>query len=94
MRRQKKIRSLNMPYKKQQEIYKTCQEYLKQPPKVREKIERLCSLAANDDANKRHALFRVVTSEVPIWRIANEHYMSKTVLYELRRRFYELFEKN
>lgn len=80
-----------MPYERQQVIYKTCQNYCYEPPRVREKIEWLCSRVAEDDANKRHALFRVVTSEVPIWRIANEHYIAKTVLYELRKRFYELW---
>ena len=91
MRRQKKIRSLKMSYERQQEIYVTCQRYVLQPQSVRERIENICDRAAGGDANKRHALFRVVTSEVPIWRIANEHYMAKTVLYELRKRFYELW---
>ena len=91
MRRQKKIRSLKMPYAKQQKIYMTCQEYTYQPPEIREKIERLCLLVSGGDENKRRALFRVVTSETPIWRIADEQYMAKTVLYELRKRFYEMW---
>lgn len=94
LRRQKKIRSLKMSYEKQQKIYITCRNYYKQPPKVRERIARLCSAVAKGDENNRNALFKVLTTETPIWRIAEEHYMSKTLLYELRRRFYELFEKN
>ena len=91
MRRQKKIRSLKIPYVRQQEIYVTCQRYALQPQSVRERIEHICDRVTDGDAHKRNALFLVLTSEKPIWRIADEQYMAKTVLYELRKRFYELW---
>lgn len=90
MRRQKKIRSLVMPYEKQQEIYFTCRRYAEQSAEVQGRIDRICDEVAGD-GHKRHALFRVLTTDVSIWRIANECYIAKTVLYELRKAFYEQF---
>ena len=91
MRRPKKMRSLKMPYAKQRRIYEICQNYKKQPPRIREKIERLCLLACDGNENNNKALFLVLTTERAVCNIASEHFMSKSVLYDLRHKFYELW---
>lgn len=88
MHRQKKIRSLDMSYAAQQVIYITCQRYAFQPYKVRQKIRRLCAEASRGDPVDFAALFAVLTEQKSVRRIAMEHYMSETKLYDMRRRFY------
>ena len=89
MKTQKKMRSLSIGYAKQQAIYRTCRRFYEQPPEVQEKIERLCNAAAHGDRQKYNALFAVLTGGKPIRLIAMEHHFSETVLYDMRKEFYE-----
>ena len=89
MREQKKIRSLKMPYARQQTIYRTCQNYINLPWEKQEKIKRLCREVVRGNDEDFRALFDVLTTEKSIRRIAFEHYMSERKLYYLRKQFYE-----
>lgn len=81
----KKMRSVNLSYNKQGEIYFILHNYADQPEEVRRKIDALCGVIGKYHYN---ALFRVLTTDEPINRIAREHYISARKLYDLKSRFY------
>ena len=77
-----------MSYAAQQVIFITCQRYAYQSQRIREKIRRLCAEASCGDPADFAALFAVLTEQRSVRRIAIEHYVSETKLYDMRRRFY------
>lgn len=81
----KKMRSVNLSYNKQGEIYFILHNYADQPEEVRRKIDALCGVIG-----KYHyrALFRVLTTDEPLNRIAREFYISSRWLYHLKGDFY------
>ena len=81
----KKMRSVNLSYNKQGEIYFILHNYADQPEEVRRKIDVLCGVVG-----KYHyrALFRVLTTDEPLNRIAREFYISSRWLYHLKGDFY------
>ena len=86
----KKIRGLKMPYKRQAHIWSTCQNYDIQPEDLKTKIIELC-----DKVDKIYAkeLFDIMCSEKSIVEICYDSHISNFVAYEIRRKFYVLYEK-
>lgn len=82
----KKMRSVNLSYNKQGEIYFILHNYADQPEEVRRKIDALCGVVG-----KYHyrALFRALTTDEPLKRIASELYISARQLYRLKCEFYK-----
>lgn len=68
-------------------IYFTCMTYDKQPKDVQEKIKRLCRECGGEHAE---ALFMLLTREnISVPWIERTYFVSDSVLYERRKRFYE-----
>jgi len=89
MQRQRKMRSLNMSYARQQTIYRTCRNYAVQNDAVKTKIRRTARTVCRADEQKYQALMAILVTDMPIRRIALEHYYDESVLYRLRKAFYE-----
>lgn len=81
----KKMRSVNLTYNKQGVIYFALHTYADQSDDVRGKIDALCGIVGK---YYYKALFRALTTDEPINRIAREHYISARHLYRLKRDFY------
>lgn len=82
----KKRRGIHLSYNRQGLIYFTCMDAKNQPEEVQRKILNLCMKAGGV---YYRALYDVVTSEDSIRRIAIRHHVSETLLYKLRKTFYE-----
>jgi len=82
----KKMRGVRLPYAKQGLIFFTCLTYAAQPPDIRQKIEENCTNVAGPH---RQALFEVLTTQKPIYRISDERHISPNRIYVYRQRFYE-----
>lgn len=81
----KKMPSVNKSYNKQGLIYFTVHTYYDQPESVRAKIDSLCAKIGKYNYK---ALFRVLTTDEPLERIARENYVSSRLLRSLRRDFF------
>lgn len=87
----KRMPGVDLPYEKQILIYAMCVNFKIVPKSTQDKIVRLCSRAGRQYAE---ALFDLVTqSETNVEGIAMKHHMSSSVLYEARKRFYEMWWK-
>lgn len=76
----------NKNYVQQGEIYFTCQCYMRQPQKVRAKIDDLCERVGGEYAV---ALKEYLTTDAD-WRyICDRHFMSSATLDRIRVKFYE-----
>ena len=82
----KKLRSLHMPYEKQVLIRATCLLYHEQPKEVQDKIDRLCREIGGPNEK---ALRECMLTKNSITQISMAHYIDETVLYALRKKFYE-----
>lgn len=82
----KKLRGVALPEEKQGLIRYSCLTYKEQPRHIQNKIQRLCREVGGA---YQAALWEVMCSKSSITSIAMAHHVSETVLYELRRRFYE-----
>lgn len=82
----KKLRGVALPEEKQGLIRYSCLTYKEQPKHIQNKIQRLCREVGGA---YQAALWDVMCSKSSITSIAMAHHVSETVLYELRRRFYE-----
>ncbi len=82
----KKLRGVHLPEEKQGLIRYSCLTYKEQPKHIQNKIQRLCREVGGA---YQAALREVMCSKSSITSIAMAHHVSETVLYELRRRFYE-----
>ncbi len=82
----KKLRGVGLPEEKQGLVRFTCLDFADQPEHIREKILRLCRVAAGPyDA----ALWEVMCTRESITGIAMRHHVSESVLYRARKEFYE-----
>lgn len=82
----KKIRSVNLPYRKQIMIYAICINFCEQPEEVQQKIMSLCTKVGGYNYK---ALFVTLTSDNKTLRqIAREFYLSERQLERYRARFY------
>lgn len=82
----KKLRGVALPEEKQGLIRYSCLTYKEQPKHIQNKIQRLCREVGGA---YQAALWEVMCSKSSITSIAMAHHVSETVLYDLRRRFYE-----
>ncbi len=82
----KKMRGIRLPYDDQGDIFFTCKLYDKKPLDVQQKINNLCTEVGGEHYQ---ALRDVVITHKSIREIAIERHVCETVLYTLRRRFYE-----
>lgn len=82
----KKLRSIDLPEEQQGLIRYTCLNWRTQPVWVQEKIRYICEQCAGA---YQHALFEVMTTNRSITAIAMEHALSESMLYAMRKRFYE-----
>ncbi len=82
----KKLRGVNIPVEQQGYIRFTCLTYDVQPRKVRDKIDRLCN---EQGGVYSAALFEVMCSKRSMVDISLRHNVSQSVLYRLRKQFYE-----
>ena len=84
----RKLRGVRLPEEKQGLIRYICLNYADQPEWMKRKIERLCR---EHGGEHWRALFEVMTTRRSIAKIALEHAVSESVLYERRKTFYEHF---
>lgn len=82
----KKLRGVNRSYQEQGEIFFTCRNYAKQPEAVKEKIRRMCSEIGGPHEK---ALFAMMTRDVSATWIENNFHISDSMMYNLRKKFYE-----
>lgn len=82
----KKLRGIDLPEEQQGLIRYTCLNWRTQPVWVQEKIRYICEQCAGA---YQHALFEVMTTNRSITAIAIEHALSESMLYAMRKRFYE-----
>ena len=83
----RKMRGVRLPYNNQGYIYFTCATYRQQSREIQAKINALCAEVGGEHSG---ALFDVLTKagQYSVERIAMEHGVSASTLYNLRRRFY------
>lgn len=82
----KKLRGIKLPEEKQGLIRYSCLNYAHASERIRKKIDRLCRVCGGEYSL---ALFEVMTTKKSIVQISMDHHVSESVLYALRRRFYE-----
>ena len=82
----KKIRGVSLPEEKQGLIRYTCLNYKDQSVRTQEKIRRLCQ---EHGGLYGAALWEIMCTKESVVSISLRHHVSETVLYEMRRRFYE-----
>lgn len=86
----KKMKGVNVTYVQQGLIYFCCRNYTNEPAEMQRRIVRLCMETAGIDWA---ALKDTVTTGKSIRLIAMEHSISESVLYRLRKRFYESWSR-
>lgn len=82
----RKLKGVNLPVEMQGYIRFTCLTYKAQPGRVRAKIDRMCRECGGEYAD---ALFDVMCSKESITAISLKHSVSQSVIYRMRKRFYE-----
>ena len=86
----RKRRGIDLSYIDQGYIAFTCWRYLKQPTEVQHKIVNLCASVGGEH---HAALFEVMTRpDLNVAAVAMRHYVSESLLYSLRKKFYESWE--
>ena len=87
----RKYKGIHLSYEKQGFIYFTCRTYNLQPPRVQEKILRLCVRSSRENP---YALFVLLTTGKNTVEVAMKfNIASENTLYNARRRFYELWDR-
>lgn len=81
----KKLRGVSLPVEKQLLIRAICLNYGDRPQWEQKKIVRLCNECGGAYSA---ALFEVMTTQQSVTAIALKHYVSETVLYDIRKNFY------
>lgn len=82
----KKIRSVSLPEEKQGLIRYTCLTYRDQPEHMQRKIRRLCQ---EHGGHYGAALWEIMCTRESIVSISIRHHVSESVLYDMRKDFYE-----
>ena len=84
----KKMRGCSLSYNRQGYIYFVCKNFASQPMHIKAKIRRLCDEVGGEYSP---ALFRVLTTSTGVRKAAMDGYLSERLLYELRKKFYEMW---
>lgn len=79
-------RSIRLPYEEQGLIYFTCLSYHRQSAAMQKKIESLSKMCGGAYAD---ALFEWVTTGESVLYISMKYFVSESVLYAIRKKFYE-----
>lgn len=87
----KKLRGVRLPEKKQMLIRSICLNYRDRPKYEQERINRLCEKCGGAHSA---ALFEIMTTEHSVRSVALKYYISESVLYDIRKRFYESWCEN
>ena len=82
----KKLRGVDLPEEKQGLIRYTCLNYRDLSTRTQEKIRRLCQ---EHGGSYGAALWEVMCTRESIVSISMRHNVSESLLYEMRRLFYE-----
>ena len=82
----KKKRGIKLHYNTQGLIFFICLDYKNQPQAMQKKILNLCLTIGGENWQM---LFNILTTSKSIITIAEEHHASESVLYRLRKKFYE-----
>ena len=82
----KKIRGVSLPEEKQGLIRYTCLTYRDQPTHIQRKIRRLCQ---EQGGFHNAALWEIMCTWETAVSISQRHHVSESVLYDMRKRFYE-----
>lgn len=85
----KKRRGIKLSYAKQGLIYFTCLNYRDLPEDMQRKILNLCIEVGGEYYG---ALFALMASGESVTKVSMEYYVGETLLYRLRRTFYETWE--
>ena len=81
----RKLKGVDLSYERQGFVRFTCLTYNDQPQEMKDKILNLCIECAKD---KYQALFELMTTQKSAINIAHRHFVSDTILYRLRKKFY------
>lgn len=82
----KKLKGVKLPEEKQGLIRYTCLTYDSQPERVQKKIDKLCRECGGVHCA---ALREVMCSRSSITAISLRHFVGESVLYRMRKKFYE-----
>ena len=81
----KKLRGIDLSYEWQGFTRFACLTYNDQSQEMKDKILNLCITCGKD---KYQALFELMTTQKSAVSIARRYFVSETILYRLRRKFY------
>ncbi len=87
----KKLRSVRLPYDEQAYIHYLCRTYNLRPESTQKRIRALCDEIGGEYAD---ILFLVMTTHKGVRRISCDRHLSESVIYEMRKRFYERFKED
>ena len=82
----RKLRGVRLPEERQGLIRYTCLNFNSQPKWMQKKIMRLCDECGGEHSS---ALFEVMTMRRSMTEIALKNHVDESVLYRVRRKFYE-----
>lgn len=80
--------SINVSYERQGYIYFVSLRYHELPEKARKQIRQLCQNVGGDRAP---ALLEYVTMNTTVDAVCRKHFLSKSTLHRVVRRYYEEF---
>jgi len=79
---------IGVSYVRQGSIYFASRSYREQPKKVRRKIDALCRTCAGEHWQ---ALFEFVTTDDTATAICMRHFIGKTTLWRIVKKYYESY---
>ena len=85
----KKMRSIKRTYDEQGYICFLCRTYQRQPERIKRRIEKLCVEVGGEYSD---ALLELMTARKTAQEVSNKRHVSLSVLYDLRKRFYENYK--
>lgn len=84
------MKGLKLPYIKQGLIYFTCLNYDSLSEEMQNGIDLLCYECGKE---YKKALFELVTTQNSVINISQKYYVSESLLYRLRKRFYSEWDR-
>lgn len=82
----KKLRGVKLPEEKQGFIRYTCLTLAEQPKWIQEKVKYTCDMVGGAYS---HALFELMTTRKSVTSISLDNAITESVLYDMRKAFYE-----
>lgn len=81
----RKFKGMKLSEDQQGELYFMLRNYRQKSRKIQMEVVNLCEEVAGEHAL---ALFELLTRKTSVLQISQRYYVSESVLYELRRKFY------